>query len=97
MGHRNTDAVLLAQPYVNLAPGPWLVLALMARKAHDDTQLYFAGIDWLQLALTGGVNASAERTVMRHLRTLQDSGYVKVLPDKRGRRKVYQLMLPGLP
>lgn len=89
------DRVLLARPPVPVPPATRWCLLLMARMAHDETGHYFAGLDWLQLAMGYQPGPSGKRKVLRHLRALQDGGYLKVLPDKRGRRTVYQLQLPS--
>src|SRR4051812_30421348 len=95
MGNHNVRRILLAQPPVELPSGALWVLLLMALVAHDDDPKYWAGVNFLVLNMPQLKPGSSRRMVMRHLRTLEDAGYVYRTDMRKGHRTVYQLRMPG--
>jgi len=97
MGYRNVHRLLLAMPPVtDIPPTTRWVLLLMAKAAHDDTGQYWGGVSFLAMHLGYDNKRTGRREVMRHLARLQDAGYVKVTDNRKGKRVVYELHLPGL-
>jgi DNA-binding transcriptional ArsR family regulator len=97
MGNRNVEAVIWAMPPINdVPPMTWRCLVTMAKVAHDDTQLYYGGVEWLELAMGYQLGPSGRRAVMRHLELLERAGYVRRTGKKRGSRWIYELHLPGI-
>ena len=96
MGNRNVAAVLHAMPPITDVPlaARWCLL-LMAKVAHDDTQRYYGGVEFLELAMGYQIGPSGRRKIMRHLAALEAAGYVTRTGKKRGNRWIYELHLPG--
>ena len=94
MGNRNVAAILHAHPALPLPWATWACLLHMAKVAHDDTGLYWAGVEYLQIAMGYKSGPSARRAVMRHLELLETAGYISRSGKKRGSRWVYELHLP---
>jgi DNA-binding transcriptional ArsR family regulator len=95
MGHRNVRNCLLAQPPIRLPARTFHCLLLMATAAHDDTGLYWAGVEWLAMNLGLAPGPGGRRAVMEHIERLEQAGYVTRTPKRIGRRRVYELHLPG--
>lgn len=97
MGNRNVERVLFARPPLTTVPWASLwCLCLMAKTAHDDTQLYYGGVGWLQLQMGYTDGPSGRRAVMRHLVILETAGYVRRTDKRQGHRAIYELRIPGL-
>jgi hypothetical protein len=94
MGNRNVDRLILALPPItDIPPTTWRCLLLMAKAAHDDTQLYWAGTGFLVIHLGYSTGASGRRAVMRHLAILESAGYISRTSKTRGHRRIYELHL----
>jgi hypothetical protein len=70
-------------------------MLLMAKAAHDDTQLYYGGIGWLQLQMGYADGPHGRRKIMRHLATLEGAGYLRRTSKRHGHRVIYELRLPA--
>lgn len=97
MGHHQVRALLMSQPPVDLAPGAFRVLLVMATATHDSDYPpeYWAGISFLVINTPPRKPGSSRRAVMRHLSALQDAGYVIPTDRHKGHRRIYQLRIPG--
>lgn len=97
MGNRNVERMLWCQPPItDIPPQSRWVLLLMAKAAHDDSQLYYGGVAYLALGLGYTDGRNGRRAIMRHLALLQDTGYLFRTDKRSGRRVVYELRLPQL-
>lgn len=97
MGHRNVEKLLNAQPPLVrfITPTQFICLQHMAKVAHDDAPLYWGGVEFLALSLGYQIGPTGRREVMRHIRALEDAGYISRTQKKHGRRLVYELHLPS--
>jgi len=97
MGNRNVERVLWAHPPITDVPASarWC-LVLMAKAAHDDSQLYWAGVGWLQLRMGYPDGPGGRRTIMHYLTALEAAGYVRRTDKRKGKRVVYELHLPDM-
>lgn len=98
MGHMNVDRLLNAQPPLMqvLTPVQFICLLHMAKLAHDQAPLYWGGVDFLALSMSYPPGPSGRRIILRHIRALEDSGFIVRTHKKQGRRVVYELQLPPL-
>ena len=94
MGNRNVAAILHAHPPLPLPWAPWACLLHMAKVAHDDTQLYWGGVEYLEIAMGYKAGRTGRRRIMEHLALLQTAGYISRTGKKHGSRWVYELHLP---
>lgn len=96
MGHNNIDRILLAHPPITDVPAQarWCLL-LMGKAAHDETQLYWGGLAWLQMQMGYPINAGGRRVIMQHLAALEMHGYISRTDKRKGHRRVYELHLPA--
>jgi DNA-binding transcriptional ArsR family regulator len=70
-------------------------MLLMAKAAHDDTQLYYGGIGWLQLQMGYPDGPGGRRTIMHYITRLEAAGYVVRTNKRQGKRVIYELRLPA--
>ena len=92
MGSENVKRILWHQPPLTDVSLPaWRCLLLMASRAHDKSQLYFAGVEWLQLQMGYQMNEGGRVHVMGYIKELEKAGYVWRTGRKRGRKTEYQL------
>lgn len=97
MGSQNVRRILLATPPLDISqPRARETLILMALLAHDEHGQYFGGLAWLCQRMAYQDNEHSRRLVQRRISHLVDRGYVKPTDARRGRHRVYQLLLPEL-